>query len=299
MALPNTSDEAITFARKMIAPRGGTHPLRHLVWINWLFEGWDKFFCAYENFPESISSKPDLSPSEVAIENPKKTELIHLLTKEGLTISGAAKYLAIDFGTAATWATKAGIKVPTRPSKLTSAVRDEMIQALISGEDKEVIAKTHSLSVTTVTKLLHTEIGLSEAWHKARFKKAQDSHRDAWRTVITNNPNFGIKAVRILEPSAFAWLYRNDSEWLTKQSKYLNKVIRQNYSNVDWDARDQDLAQQVKKVALELFEENPYKRILLWMIYQRLPDLKAKLAKLERLPLTKLAITAALKYRHS
>lgn len=31
MALPNTADEAITFARKMIAPRTGTHPLRHLV----------------------------------------------------------------------------------------------------------------------------------------------------------------------------------------------------------------------------------------------------------------------------
>jgi hypothetical protein len=298
-ALPSTPDEAIAFSRKMIAPRTGTHPLRHLVWVNWLFGSWDQFFRAYESFPEDISIEPDLLLPEIAADNPKKNELIHLLTNEGLTITGAAKLLEIDFGTAAAWATKAGIKAPTRPSKMTPEIRDEMIRLLNSGEDKEVIAKTHSLSVTTVTRLLTTEIGLSDAWHQERFKKTQQSYRQAWCTVIANNPNLGAKAVRILEPSAFAWLYRNDAEWLTEQSKYLNKVIRQNHSNVDWDARDKDLAQQVKETALQIFEENLHKRILLWMIYQRLPNLKAKLAKLERLPLTKLAITAALKYRHN
>lgn len=298
-ALPSTPDEAIAFSRKMIAPRTGTHPLRHLVWVNWLFGGWDQFFHAYENFAEDILIKPDLSPPEIAADNPKKTELIHLLTHQGLTITGAAKYMGVDFGTAAAWATKAGIKVPTRPSKMTPEIRGEMIRALNNGDDKEVIATTHSLSITTVTKLLSTEVGLSEAWHQARFRKAQDSHRQAWQAVITNNPNLGVKAVRVLEPAAFMWLYRHNREWLTEESAKLNKAPRQNHSNVDWDARDEALAQQVKEAALELFEENPYKRILLWMIYQRLPDLKAKLAKLERLPLTKSAIKAALKYKQS
>lgn len=297
MALPSTVDEAIAFARKMIAPRTGTHPLRHLVWINWLFGDWDQFFRVYANFSEEISIKLDLSSPEITADNPKKTELIRLLTNEGLTITGAAKHLEIDFGTAAAWATKAGIKVPTRPSKMTPEVRDEMIRALIDGEDKEVIAKTHSLSITTVTKLLTTEIGLSEAWHRARFMNTQKRYREAWQTVATNNPSLGVKAMRILEPAAFIWLYRHNREWLTEESSKLSKASRQSHSNVDWDTRDEKLAQQVKETALQLFEENPYKRILLWMIYQRLPDLKAKLAKLDRLPLTKSAITSALKYK--
>ncbi len=299
MALPNTVDEAIAFARKMIAPRTGTHPLRHLVWINWLFGSWGQFFQAYENFSEDIASKPDLLPPESAADNPKKTELIRLLTNEGLTITGAAKYLKIDFGTAAAWATKAGIKVPARPSKMTPEIRGEMIRALNNGDDKKVIATTHDLSITTVTKLLSTEVGLSEAWHQARFRKAQESHRQAWQIVITNNPNLGVKAVRVLEPATFMWLYRHNREWLTEESTKLSKAPRKNHSNVDWDARDEALAQQVKETALKLFEENPHKRILLRMIYQRLPDLKAKLAKLDRLPLTKSAITSALKYKQS
>lgn len=299
MALPNTVDEAITFARKMIAPRTGTHPLRHLVWINWLFGGWDQFFQAYENFSEDIAIEPDLLPPESTADNPKKTELINLLTKEGLTITAAAKRLEIDFGTAAAWATKAGIKVPARPSKMTPKIRDEMIRALNNGDDKKVIATTHDLSISTVTKLLSTEVGLSEAWHKAQFRNAQESHRQVWQAVITNNPNIGVKAVRVLEPATFMWLYRHNREWLTEESAKLSKAPRQNHSNVDWDARDEALAQQVKETALKLFEENPHKRILLWMIYQRLPDLKAKLAKLERLPLTKSAIKTALKYKQS
>ena len=298
-ALPNTVDEAIAFARKMITPRTGTHPLRHLVWINWLFGGWDEFFQAYENFSEGIAIEPDLLPPASTADNPKKTELINLLTKEGLTITGGAKRLGIDFGTAAAWATKAGIKVPARPSKMTPKIRDEMIRALNNGDDKKVIATSHDLSISTVTKLLSTEVGLSEAWHKAQFRNAQESHRQVWQAVITNNPNIGVKAVRVLEPATFMWLYRHNREWLTEESAKLSKAPRQNHSNVDWDARDEALAQQVKETALKLFEENPHKRILLWMIYQRLPDLKAKLAKLERLPLTKSAITSALKYKQS
>lgn len=298
-ALPNTVDEAITFARKMIAPRTGTHPLRHLVWINWLYGGWDQFIHAYENFAEDISIKPDLSPPKITADNPKKTKLINLLTKEGRTITGAAKDLEIDFATAAAWATKAGIKVPTRPSKMTPEIRGEMIRALKNGDDKKVITATHDISITTVNKLLSTEIGLSEAWHQARFRNAQESHREAWQVVIRNNPNLGVKAVRVLEPATFMWLYRHNREWLIEESAKLSKAPRQNHSNVDWDARDETLAQQVKETALQLFEENPCKRILLWMIYQRLPDLKAKLAKLERLPLTKSAITSALTYKLS
>ena len=159
--------------------------------------------------------------------------MIRLLTNEGLTITSAAKHLEIDFATVAAWATKEGIKVPTRPSKMTPEIRSEMIRALNHGDDKKVIATTHDLSITTVTKLLSTEVGLSEAWHQARFRKAQESHRQAWQAVITNNPNLGVNAVRVLEPAAFMWLYRHNREWLTEESAKLSKAPRQNHSNVN------------------------------------------------------------------
>ncbi|MBK9236724.1 MAG: TniQ family protein [Rhodoferax sp.] len=48
-ALPSTPDDAVTqLGRLLRPPRSGTHPLRHLVLINWLFGSADVFWAAYD-----------------------------------------------------------------------------------------------------------------------------------------------------------------------------------------------------------------------------------------------------------
>lgn len=62
---------------------------------------------------------------------------------------------------------------------------------------------------------------------------------------------------------------------------------------LDWHSRDQQLAHSVSVTALDIAASTS-KKVKLWQIYQRLPCLKAKLAKLERLPLTREALKRAL-----
>ena len=50
----------------------------------------------------------------------------------------------------------------------------------------------------------------------------------------------------------------------------------------------------MRRVALELHEAEPDRRIKLFQIYQRLPELKAKLFKMDRLPLTRSALYSVL-----
>jgi hypothetical protein len=45
---------------------------------------------------------------------------------------------------------------------------------------------------------------------------------------------------------------------------------------------------------MHIAQEAPYKRIKLWQIYQRIPDLKTKLDRMDKLPLTQAAIRSAL-----
>ena len=96
-----------------------------------------------------------------------------------------------------------------------------------------------------------------------------------------------MKAARLAEPAVYAWLYRNDGDWLKIQSLAMERIARSPQARVDWDERDRQLSDQVRRVALELHEAEPDRRIKLFKIYQRLPELKAKLFKLDRLPLTK------------
>lgn len=74
----------------------------------------------------------------------------------------------------------------------------------------------------------------------------------------------------------------------------MERVARSPQARVDWDQRDQQLSEQVRRVALELHETEPDRRIKLFQIYQRLPELKAKLFKMDRLPLTRSALYAVL-----
>ncbi len=74
----------------------------------------------------------------------------------------------------------------------------------------------------------------------------------------------------------------------------MERVARSPQARVDWDQRDRQLSEQVRRVALELHEAEPDRRIKLFQIYQRLPELKAKLFKMDRLPLTRSALYAVL-----
>jgi hypothetical protein len=69
---------------------------------------------------------------------------------------------------------------------------------------------------------------------------------------------------------------------------------RSPHARFDWDQRDRQLSEQVRRVALELHAAEPDRRIKLFQIHQRLPELKAKLFKMDRLPLSRRALYAVL-----
>jgi transposase len=299
-ALPALAEQAAQeVARLAYEPRSGKHPIRHLAMITWLFSDWQGFVERYKE----ILSKPDAHenqearPNQIGHSSPndeRRLKIVSLITQSGLTPSAAARHVGIDTTTAMVWAASAGISTKKRPSQIKPDSKAKMVRDLRRGADKHVVAQICDVSIGSVTRLLGTEVGLREEWTRARFHNAQLAARERWINAISSNPFSGVKAVRLLEPATFAWLYRNDREWLDSQSATLNKLARGNSSKLDWDKRDSDLSQLVRETCLQIASASPGKRIKLWQIYQRTPDLKAKLAKLDRLPLTGAAIRSAL-----
>ena len=114
--------------------------------------------------------------------------------------------------------------------------------------------------------------------------------RSAWLQVVAQNPLAGATAVRMLEPAAYAWLYRNDREWLKEQIVQLERVACAGGVRANWDERDRVLAAEVTRARLTLAQTSPSGRVKLWQLYQLVPALRPKLARLDRLPLTEEAI---------
>lgn len=299
--LPASLQEAKAHIAHLVRPfRAGTHPLRLLVAIHWLFGSAAEFVDAHLNGPLApLPSKDgdgvvDLQDGP-AQHDDRRHVLVELL-QAGKSATAAAERVGVDVGTALAWAAAAGISIGRRPKILKAGVRASLVRSLRNGADKIDAARRHGISIETVTKVLRTEIGLHDAWTAKRFSKAQEKARKSWLAIAAQHHDAGTKIMRAMDPATYAWLYRNDRDWLKEHSPQgrVNGGGGERASSVRWDERDAELSRAVQHAALDLSRAQPGKRLLLWHFYQVLPDLKPKLALLARLPLTKQALELAL-----
>jgi transposase len=283
------------------AQRAQTHPLRHLWLISWLYTDWSDFVTAYRSSsPAQANSgtaptirKAATSPTA----NPKRPLCIALMTASGYSANRAATQVGVATGTAMAWAAQAGITPARRPKKLDPVLRTELLAALRLGISKTEAASRFSLSVQTVTTTLRTEPGLHLAWTQAWRALEQGRRREAWVQGLELHPTASQKELRQMRKADFAWLYRNDRDWLMKQFDCRPKPPRSNNTSVSWTQRDHDLCELVRAASQAIQGGNRSARagrkISLWEIYQQVPGLKPQLRHLDRLPKTRAALADA------
>lgn len=289
--LPSSADEACTEIARHIAPeRSGIHPLRRLSLAAWLFDDLDQLLACVDRAtaPKALEATDDAKEAPTPVD-PRRAQFLKVLAT-GLSTSAASREAGIDTTTGMVWAASAGLATPRRPKTLKGDHRTLLIRLLRKGVSKADAASYSKVSVQTVTTLLRTEVGLHEAWRFAGFENARLRYRRTWQRFITMNPLSGVKAARMAEPATYAWLYRNDRDWLNEKIGDMAKAARHPQPRVDWDKRDRQLADLIRGTALHLIEVERVRRIKLPQLYQRIPELKAKLNRLDRLPLTRAAI---------
>ncbi len=297
--LPRSSEAAAGEVARLIgAVRSGIHPLRHLMLSTWLLGRVEKFLSLYEqvNRPYEALQAAQASTHSIPASNvvDERKHRFAALLELGLSVSRASREIGVDTNTGMAWAAGLGVATPRRPKLLVPEVRKTLIRLLSRGVPKDKAAAAGNVSVQTITNLLRSEVGLHEAWKEAQFQSAKRRCRRRWTRCISCNPHSGVKAARLTEPAVYAWLYRNDRDWLKTQSLAMERIARSPQARVNWDERDRQLSDQVRRVALELHEAQPDRRIKLFQIYQRVPELKAKLFKLDLLPLTRSVLYAVL-----
>ncbi|WP_324779776.1 TnsD family Tn7-like transposition protein [Thiobacillus sedimenti] len=294
--LPCTPKAAYEEVAKLISGVGRQlHPIRHLALVCWLFRDLEGFIVRYTQVSKG-QQKPstgEIHASTTKLENPMQQEFKRLLI-EGQSISGASKNLGVAIATGEAWAANAGLSINKRPKSIRGETKKNMVAALKRGVSKEKVAEIGGVSVSSITRLLRTEAGLQSAWHRALMDEKRRAARMAWQKIAKKNPHAGIKALRLLEPAAYAWLYRNDREWLNEEVSRLPRAPRVGRMSADWVARDAHLASQITAAGLRISERLGGKSVKLWHLYQELPDLKPKLARLDRLPATSAAIRRVL-----
>lgn len=283
-------------ARLVCIARQPTHPLWHIPLIAWLFATWPEFLKAYEAAARSRKHQvPEAAtrPAPLRAEHPRRDGFLELVRCSGWSVSRAARCVAVDVGTGLAWAAQAGIRVARRPSRLKSDVRLKMVDRLKDGAPKLSVAHSFGVSIESVTRLLRTEIGLRRAWKHAMERRQADRAREDWAHALQASKG-SVKTARVLAPAAYAWLYRNEPDWLVEMNSRVTLLRPPSKPRVDWKARDSKIASEVARMASRLRMEKPSGMLHLRDFYRGLPFLEAKQAKLSRLPKTRRALRAAI-----
>lgn len=296
-ALPTTASQASAqLGRLFYPPRTGTHPLRHLLLILWLFDTWESFWETYLRLDDTAPNAHDLFRDQRPVSGVKEAQdsrvlqFLDLIRHQGRSVTNAACVVGVDPGTGMAWAARAGIATRRRAKILKPDVLVGLLNDLRRGLDKSAIAASHHVPLACISRVLRTEVGLHETWLEARSARTRRMARREWRSAIENSATHGPKAARRLAPAAYAWLYRNDRAWLLEQSRRLPGVVRTNHAAVDWDDRDLCFAVSVAQVCQDLAQATPGARIAIHQVCRQLPHLKPKLGRLDRLPRTRHAL---------
>ncbi|AOF85328.1 hypothetical protein BSY239_3414 [Hydrogenophaga sp. RAC07] len=279
--------------------RARTHPLRHLSLICWLYTDWAEFLTSYRSSPPAQAKSAQATTAREStisetVAHPQRSLCIALMAGSGYSASRAAAQVGVATGTAMAWAAQAGIAPARRPKKLDVVLRSSLHDALRQGISKAEAASRFSVSVQTITTTLRTEPGLHLAWTQAWRAREQCKRREDWIQGMEAHPTASRKELRHLHKADFAWLYRNDRDWLTKLMDARPRLPGSNNASLSWERRDRDLCDRVRAACTALQggarSARAGRKLALWEIYQQVPELKPQLRHLDRLPNTKAAL---------
>ncbi|MBH3362214.1 TnsD family Tn7-like transposition protein [Pseudomonas sp. URMO17WK12:I11] len=251
-SLPSSCHEATLYINQMLrCPRRYSHPLKHLILIQWIFGSFDDFITAYR-----YSKKTD-------------SELVR--NSASAAVHATSDRLEIDIFLRNTKKTK--------PKKLFAPLKDSILVELKKGIDKHEITAKFGVSVSTINRLLRANPHARQARSDLRFCELREKHCNIWRSAVRENPDFGAKRIRSLLPSSYAWLYRNDRSWLADQCSRLPKDRLSQPRQLDWATRDEQLSVSIERVIRKLAPG--YKKEEIFLL---IPRLSAALEKRVRYP---------------
>jgi hypothetical protein len=83
------------------------------------------------------------------------------------------------------------------------------------GESKETIRVALGVGVVSLNRIIGSDLLIAEQWRQAQFAIELRRYRQRFQTLISEHPGVPLKHLRRIPDNGYAWLYRNDREWLT------------------------------------------------------------------------------------
>lgn len=226
---------ALNLLRK---PRSSMHPLKHILMMSVLSLDWcdmrvRPFICQSRFRSLAESEKETKEAGKASVDH----ELTNLVRDKGCSLRSCAKLLGKSVTTLKIQAVQLDLSVKLRPKKIKEDLFSEVVELLQSGHSVAEVAEYASLSIVSVYRILKMQPKVFESWRQMRFERELVSRRgEAANAAFEGRP---------VPKSVYAWLYRNDRDWLKKMLEGGKSRLTSRSPLVDWDARDRKLSEAV------------------------------------------------------
>lgn len=297
--IPRSPHQAMAEVGKMIrGPRSGTHPLRYLTIILWLFGNWSSFLKKMSSACPKDGSNDGGAVGYVEASpggDPRRCQLLQLILEDEVSVTTAAQRVGVDIARAIGWASELGVEITRRSKRVKGKLLAAIIDDIAKGKVRARIAADRAVSISTVARVTFATPGLSVKWERSRFDHELNARRSKWLNLTKSHGHVGKKMLRSMSPKTYAWLYKNDLAWLQRSLSQVPAIAIGNNSKTDWLKRDSELASLVAKAAMAIRADGSIKTITFGMLCQSIPELKPRLSQLKKLPMTRRALDVAIR----
>lgn len=244
--------------------RGAKHPLKHLLVALTLFPSIADLLSrlrttsavnAVRHIAASAATarphSPPLSTSPALAD-----VALQMVTRDGLSLRAVADLLGLDTTTVRLYVQAKGGPILRRRKHITQAIEAKVAARLEVGDEIAAIAAKFELSYSSVWRVLAADVSSKGRRDELIRSRARARHRARWKRVLRTRGLDGVKSARSEDPAAYAWLYRNDRDWLVKvNSSSRRSAVPRGKPRADWPSRDVEASERIKTAAADLLEQ--------------------------------------------
>ena len=154
------------------------------------------------------------------------SDVVQILRKSP-TLSSTSAAVGLSISTLSILAKEHSLRFSFRPSLMTDDLRTQTLMELQSGASVKEVAAVLGASAGSIYRVLAASKETQVARETIAKGNRLREKRKSWCETMGDNQGMSRTQLRQTSPAMWAWLYRNDREWLTSSTASRAAVVRQ------------------------------------------------------------------------
>lgn len=262
--LMSTEAHPVGWLRDLIErPQRSLHPICHILLIDFLFGDIANYrkaiktqatFAQNKSFPCAVTAQQK-PPHECGMDS----ALGDLLQDLSLSCREVARHTGKCTSTIVSLRNQRAIYVSMRPKTLDSKRVQSIISELSSNQTIADVAQHAGISLKSVYRILERNRSIERDRKNNLFSQKKCTRRCRWLSLLQGG-EYTISGAKHENPGDYAWLYKNDREWLL-QVNSSRKAKRATSRSANLIVRDATLSTQARVIARATLELSPPTRV--------------------------------------